>query len=140
MFLELTSLLHLTTLLVPIQCVPVSKDIYPKIVILATITSCACHSTHESVMALTIANTMLATIWGLLDILYAYKFHNWFVLVQAIYLNTVVALIHRFYETQKQTLNRRTYVINHSLWQILSAAKCVAVALLLQCHPDQISQ
>ena len=140
MFLELTSLLHLTTLLVPIQCVPVSKDIYPKIVILATITSCAWHSTHESVMPLTIANTMLATIWGLLDILYAYKFHNWFVLVQVIYLNTVIALIHRFYETQKQTLNRRTYIVNQSLWHILSAAKCVAVALLLQCHPDDICQ
>jgi hypothetical protein len=140
MFLELTSLLHLTTLLVPIQCVPVSKDIYPKIVILATITSCAWHSTHESVMALTVADMMLATIWGLLDILYAYKFHNWFVLVQVIYLNTVVALIHRFYETQKQTLNRRTYIINHSLWHILSAAKCVAVAFLLQCHPHNISQ
>ena len=136
MFLELTSLLHLTTLLVPIQCVPASKDIYPKIVILATITSCARHLSDESFMPLTIANTMLATIWGLLDILYAYKFHNWFVLVQVIYLNTVVALIHQFYETQKQTLNRRTYIVNHSLWHILSAAKCVAVAFLLQCHPN----
>jgi len=96
MFLELTSLLHLTTLLVPIQCVPASKDIYPKIVILATITSCARHLSDESFMPLTIANTMLATIWGLLDILYAYKFHNWFVLVQVIYLNIVVALIHQF--------------------------------------------
>jgi hypothetical protein len=140
MSLELTSLLHLTTLLVPIQCVPASKDIYPKIVILATITSCAWHSTHESVMALTVADMMLATIWGLLDILYAYKFHNWVVLVQVIYLNTVVALIHRFYETQTQKLSRRTYVINHSLWHVLSAAKCVAVALLLQCHPDNICQ
>ena len=136
MFLELTSLLHLTTLLVPIQCVPASKDIYPKIVILATITSCARHLSDESFMPLTIANTMLATIWGLLDILYAYKFHNWFVLVQVIYLNIVVALIHQFYETQKQTLNRRTYIVNHSLWHILSAAKCVAVAFLLQCHPN----
>jgi hypothetical protein len=87
-------------------------------------------------MPLTIANMMLATIWGLLDILYAYKFHNWFVLMQVIYLNTVVTLIHIFYEKQKQTLNRRTYIINHSLWHVLSAAKCVAVALLLQCHPN----
>ena len=136
MLLELTSLLHLTTLLVPIQCVPLSKDIYPNIVILATITSCARHLSDESIMPLTIANMMLATIWSLLDILYAYKFHNWFVLIQVIYLNTVVTLIHIFYEKQKQTLNRRTYIINHSLWHVLSAAKCVAVALLLQCHPN----
>jgi hypothetical protein len=138
MFLELTTLLHLTTLLVPIQCVPVSKDIYPNIVTLATITSFAWHITDESFWPLTVADMMLATIWGLLDILYAYKFHNWFVLVQVIYLNTVIALIHRFYETHK--LSRRTYIINHSLWHVLSAAKCVAVALLLQCHPDDISQ
>ena len=136
MLLELTSLLHLTTLLVPIQCVPASKDIYPNIVILATITSCVRHLSDESIMPLTIANMMLATIWSLLDILYAYKFHNWFVLIQVIYLNTVVTLIHIFYEKQKQTLNRRTYIINHSLWHVLSAAKCVAVALLLQCHPN----
>jgi hypothetical protein len=138
MLLETTSLLHLTTLLVPIQCVPVSKDIYPKIVILATITSYALHVSNESFMPFTVMNYMLATLWFLLDLLYAYQFHNWFVVIQVLYLNTVVALIHRIYE--KHTLNRSTYIANHSLWHILSAAKCVAVALLLQCHPHNVSQ
>ena len=138
MLLETTSLLHLTTLLVPIQCVPVSKDIYPKIVILATITSYALHVSNESFIPFTVANFMLATIWFFLDLLYAYQFHNVFTVIQVLYLNTVVGLIYIIYE--KQTLNRRTYIANHSLWHILSAAKCVAVALLLQCHPDNIGQ
>ena len=138
MFLYLTSLLHLLTLLVPNQCIPPTVDIYPNIVLLSTITSFAWHLSDESFMPITIADNLLSIIWCFLDLLYAYKFHSWFVLIQVLYLNTVVSLIHRIYEKYK--LDRRTYIINHSLWHILSASKCVAVALLLQCHSNNIGQ
>jgi len=138
MFLYLTSLLHLLTLLVPNQCIPPTVDIYPNIVLLSTITSFAWHLSDESFMPITIADNLLSIIWCFLDLLYAYKFHSWFVLIQVLYLNTVVSLIHRIYEKHK--LDRRTYIINHSLWHILSASKCVAVALLLQCHSNNIGQ
>jgi hypothetical protein len=74
----------------------------------------------------------LAFTWFLLDIVHAYTYHTWMVFVQVLYLNIVVAAIHSVYEATKNT-DRNAYIIQYSLWHILSAAKCIAVASLLQC-------
>jgi hypothetical protein len=132
MSLPLTTLFHLGPLWVPHECFQSSLDPYPKIVMAATTISFLWHLTGEKVRILTALNYTCAFLWAVLDILYAYTFHDLETIVQVLYLNLVVAIIHRAHEFIKT--DRECYVYNHSLWHLLSTTKCLAVALLLRCQ------
>jgi len=90
------------------------------------------HFTGKEVLWITTLDMALALSWFLFDILYALAYHTWITFIQVLYLNIVVAVIHMIYESTKNT-DRNTYIVHHSLWHILSAAKCLAVASLIQC-------
>jgi hypothetical protein len=98
----------------------------------ATAISFLWHLTGEKVRILTALDYTCAFLWAVLDILYAYTFHDLETIVQVLYLNLVVAIIHRAHEFIKT--DRECYVYNHSLWHLLSTTKCLAVALLLRCQ------
>jgi hypothetical protein len=129
MWLLLTTQLHLLTLFVPSTC---ASSLYPPVIIAATLASTLWHLTEEQVLWITSLDMALAFAWFLLDLVHAYTYHTWMVWIQVIYLNIVVAAIHRIYEATKNT-DRNAYIIQHSLWHVFSAAKCIAVASLLQC-------
>jgi len=130
MWLLLTTQLHLLTLFVPPECES-QFDMYPPVIIVSTLASTLWHLTGEQVPWITALDMTFAMLWFLLDIIYAYGFHDFSVLVQVVYLNTAIAAIHITLEMYKE--NRRAYILNHSLWHILSAAKCLAIASLLRC-------
>ena len=132
MWLPLTTLLHVGPLWIPHECFHSSLDPYPKVVMAATTLSFLWHLTGEQVPLLTALDYTCAGLWVALDIIYAYTFHNLEIIIQVLYLNLVVATIHRVHESI--TTDRDCYVYNHSLWHLLSATKCLAVAFLLQCH------
>jgi hypothetical protein len=132
-WLLLTTQLHLATLFVPPECTESHFDIYPPVIIVSTVASSLWHLTGEQVPWITTLDMSFALIWFLLDMTYAYVFHTWMVFIQVLYLNCAVGIIHITLETYKQQ-NIRAYIVNHSLWHILSAAKCLAVASLLRCQ------
>ena len=132
MLLPLTTLFHLGPLWIPHECFQSFLDPYPNIVMAATITSFLWHLTGEKVRLLTVLDYTFAFLWAVLDVLYAYTFHDLETIVQVLYLNLVVAIIHRAHEFIKT--DRECYVYNHSLWHLLSTTKCLAVALLLRCQ------
>ena len=132
MWLPLTTLFHFGPLWVPHECFQSSLDPYPKVVMAATIMSFLWHLTGEKVPILTVLDYTFASLWCVCDILYASIFQDGETIVQVIYLNLVVATIHRAYESIKT--DRETYVYNHSLWHLLSATKCMAIAFLLRCR------
>jgi hypothetical protein len=128
-----TTLFHLIPLWIPSQCLPSDIDPYPIVIVSATVFSCIWHYTEEKDPVLTALDMFFALLWFSLDLFHAIHYHSTAVLIQVIYLNLVVGLIHILYESMKQ--NRTQYIINHSLWHLLSASKCVAIATLLQCKP-----
>lgn len=132
MLLPLTTLFHFGPLWVPHDCFQSPLDPYPKVVLAGTIMSFLWHLTGEKVRLLTALNYTCAFLWAVLDVLYAYTFHDGETIVQVLYLNLVMAIIHRYHESTKT--DRECYVYNHSLWHLLSATKCLAVAFLLRCH------
>jgi len=132
MWLPLTTLFHFGPLWVPHECFQSSLDPYPKVVVAATIASFVWHLTGEKVTVLTALDYTFASLWCICDILYAYAFHDGETIIQVLYLNLVIATIHRAYESMKT--DRECYVYNHSLWHLLSATKCLAVAFLLRCR------
>lgn len=131
MWLILTTQLHLLTLLVPMTCSP-ATDLYPFVIIGATVVSSVWHFTQERVLWITTVDMTFALSWFVLDIQYALMYHTWTTFIQVLYLNIVVAVIHMIYESTKNT-DRNAYIVHHSLWHVLSAAKCLAVASLIQC-------
>jgi hypothetical protein len=134
MWLPLTTLFHLGPLWIPHKCMYTPLDPYPTVVLVATTLSFLWHLTGEQVPILTALDYTFAFLWALLDVTYAYTFHDLKTIVQVVYLNLVIATIHRVHESIRIQRQRTAYVYNHSLWHLLSATKCMAVALLLQCH------
>jgi hypothetical protein len=132
MWLPLTTLFHVGPLWIPHECFQSPLDPYPKVVMAATIVSFVWHLTEEKVRILTALDYTCAFLWCICDILYAFAFHEMETIIQVLYLNLVVATIHRAHESMKT--DRECYVYNHSLWHLLSATKCLAVALLLRCR------
>ena len=132
MLLSLTTLFHVGPVWIPHECFYSSLDPYPKVVMAATITSFLWHLTGEKVPILTALDYTFAFLWALLDTLYASTFQDGETIIQVLYLNLVVAIIHRYHESTKT--DRESYVYNHSLWHLLSATKCLAVAFLLKCR------
>jgi hypothetical protein len=132
-WLLLTTQLHLATLFVPPECTESHFDIYPPVIIVSTVASSLWHLTGEQVPWITSLDMTFALVWFLLDMTYAYAFHTWMVFVQVLYLNCAVGIIHITLETYKQK-DPHAYIVNHSLWHLLSAAKCLAVASLLHCQ------
>jgi len=102
------------------------------VIMAATTLSFLWHLTRERAPVLMGLNYAVAGLWAILDITYAYTFHDLETIIQVIYLNLVVAAIHKVHESIRT--HRTAYVYNHSLWHLLSATKCMAVALLLRCH------
>jgi len=129
MLLQVTTLFHLVALKFPSHCL--EQDPYPWILLSGTTLSFIWHMTEEQVALIGILDYIAALIWALTDILYAYMYHNWTTVLQVVYLNMAIASIHWIHEFAR--MNRDAYVLHHSLWHLLSATKCVAVALLLQC-------
>ena len=136
MLLVGTTLFHLIPLWIPSQCLPSDVDPYPIVIVSATIFSCIWHYTEEKDPILTALDMFFAVLWFSLDLFHAVHYHSISVLIQVIYLNLIVGLIHILNESWKQ--NRTQYIINHSLWHLLSASKCVAIATLLQCRPTVV--
>jgi hypothetical protein len=132
MLLALTTLFHLTPLWIPHECFYTILDPYPMVVMTATGISFLWHLTNEEGPMLELLDLTFACIWVFLDILYAYTFHSVEELVQVIYLNLVVAIIYRVHEAIK--IERTAYIYNYSIWHLLSATKCVAIAFLLRCN------
>jgi hypothetical protein len=131
-WLPLTTLFHFGALAFPHHCMYTVLDPYPPVVLLATSISFLWHLTGESIPLLTVLDTTFACLWAALDVIYAYAFHDFEITVQVVYLNMVIATIHRLHESIRT--DREAYIYHHSLWHLLSATKCVAVALLLRCH------
>jgi hypothetical protein len=144
MLLESTTLLHLSALLFPTECYPSKLDAYPLIISISVFLSVLWHLTGEEVPLFTVLNMTFAGFWFILDLHHAIKFHSNTVLIQVLYLNISVAFIHMVCESSKMRtaihtpLNRRHYILQHSIWHILSAAKSVAVMMLLHCDSHQI--
>jgi len=90
------------------------------------------HLTEEKVLWITSLDMTFAFTWFLLDIIHATTYHTWTTFIQVLYLNIAVAVIHMVYESTKNA-DRNAYIVHHSLWHVLSAAKCLAVASLIQC-------
>jgi len=132
MLLPLTTLFHVGPLWIPHKCFYSVLDPYPKVVLVATTLSFLWHLTGEQVALLTALDYTFAFLWAALDITYAYTFHDLETIIQVVYLNLVVAIIHRVHESIRT--QRTAYMYNHSLWHLLSATKCMAVALLLRCR------
>jgi len=132
MLLSLTTLFQLGPLWIPHECFYSVLDPYPQVVMIATILSFLWHLTGERAPVLMALNYTFAGIWAMLDITYAYTFHDLETIIQVVYLNLVVATIHRLHESIRT--QRAAYVYNHSLLHLLSTTKCMAVALLLRCH------
>ena len=130
MWLVLTTQLHLLTLFVPPECNS-QFDFYPSVILIATIASSLWHLTGERTLWITVLDMTFAQLWFFLDIIHAVQFHSYTVLIQVLYLNMAVAAIHIILEFNRE--DRRAYILNHSLWHILSAGKCLAIASLLQC-------
>ena len=97
----------------------------------ATVLSFMWHMTEEKDAVLGALDMTCAFLWALLDVFYAHTFHNWITVIQVVYLNIAIASIHWIHECAR--MDRSAYIFHHSLWHLLSATKCVAVALLLQC-------
>jgi hypothetical protein len=132
MLLPLSTLFHVGPLWIPHECFYSVLDPYPKVVLVATTLSFLWHLTGEQVPLLTVLDYTFAFLWAALDITYAYTFHDLETIIQVVYLNLVVAIIHRVHESIRT--QRTAYIYNHSLWHLLSATKCMAVALLLRCR------
>ena len=134
MLLLITTLFHLIPLWIPSQCLPSDVDPYPIVIVSATVFSCLWHYTEEKDLIFTALDYFFALLWFSLDIFHAIHYHDITVLIQVVYLNAVVGMIHRLYESMNQS--RTQYILNHSLWHLLSVSKCIAVASLLQCKPS----
>ena len=148
MLLESTTLLHLSAILFPTECYPPKLDAYPLVISISIFLSVLWHLTGEEVPLFTVLNMTFAGFWFILDFHHAMKFHSNTVLIQVLYLNISVAFIHIVFELSKlrgtiihnymPPLNRRHYILQHSIWHILSAAKSVAVMMLLHCDSHQV--
>ena len=134
MLLVLTTLSHFLILLVPMPC---QTPLYPWIVTTGTLASVAWHATEERSLLFALLDHSLAVLWSLSDIMIAAQIEDLGLFIQVFYLNVATFALHQLQEAFVK--NRDQYIYSHSLWHLLSAAKGVAVALLLQC-PNQGSQ
>lgn len=130
MLLVLTTLSHFLILLVPICRTP----LYPWLITTGTLASVAWHATEERSLLFALLDHSLAVLWSLSDIVLAAQREDLGLFVQVFYLNVATFALHQIQEAYVR--NRNQYIYFHSLWHLLSAAKGIAVALLLQC-PDQ---
>jgi len=112
-----------------ILLVPAPSPLYPWFVASTTTASILMHA-DERVQLFYIIDYGLTGGWVLLDLLLATITFNIGILLQVGYLNLAIFALHEFQKASVQ--NRRDYVYYHSLWHLLSAAKGIAVALLLQ--------
>jgi len=133
MLLVLTTLSHFLILLVPICRTP----LYSWIVTTGTLASVAWHATEERSLLFALLDHSLAVLWSLSDLVLAAQLEDLGIFIQVFYLNVATFALHQIQEAYVQ--NRNQYIYFHSLWHLLSAAKGIAVALLLQC-PNQGSQ
>jgi hypothetical protein len=124
MALVLTAAAHYLILLVPAP-----SPLYPWFVSCTTTASILMHA-DEEVQLFYVIDYGLTGGWVLLDLLLAMITYDLGIMIQVAYLNLAIFALHEFQKASVQ--NRRDYVYYHSLWHLLSAAKGIAVALLLQ--------
>ena len=133
MYIVLTTLPHYLILLVPLRCNSVLATAYPWLIGSTTTASALWHASQllnsEFVPFLYVLDYSLTGLWFITDLVLAASTWDLGVFMQVLYLNLATGFLH---EIQKQYM-REQYDYYHSLWHLLSAAKGIAVALLLQC-------
>jgi hypothetical protein len=128
--LVLSTLPHFLTLLVPLNCGGGIHSPYPWVILVSSTLSVLWHldAEHRRFCALDI---LFAGLWGTYDILLSAMTGNFNIVLTVGFLNfSICILSHHIHK------NQRSYVWNHSIWHLLSAAKCIAVAQLLRCAPN----
>lgn len=127
--LVLTTLPHFLTLLVPLNCEGPLYAPYPWFVLMSTCLSVLWHLDAERRRFCSL-DILFAGLWGTYDILLSTTSGNLNILFMVGFLNfSICVLSHLIHK------NQPSYVWNHSIWHLLSATKCIAVAQLLQCPP-----
>jgi hypothetical protein len=138
MYLALTTLAHLSILLIPLHCPSPLTALYPYVIGSTVTVAALWHWNQEPKNFLSTLNHGCTAIWITLDIILALLKRDFTIVVLVAYLNVATFAHHEF---QKPFLrDRGTYIYYHSLWHLLSVAKGIAVALLLQCPAYQGGQ
>ena len=127
--LVLSTIPHFLTLLVPLHCDGPLYAPYPWIVLISSTLSVLWHLDAERRRYCAL-DILFAGLWGSYDILLSGATGNLNIVFTVGFLNlSICALSHLIHK------HKRSYVWNHSIWHLLSATKCIAVAQLLQCSP-----
>jgi len=125
--LVISTLLHYVTLFVPLQCTDYVYLPYPWIVFISTTLSVLWHMDAEGPRFYKY-NYFFAGLWAFYDMLLSGMTQNKETIVVVFFLNLSIFILGNMQHT-----NRRAYILNHSIWHLLSGAKCITVATLLQC-------
>jgi len=132
MALLVTAAAHYLVLLMPAP-----NPYYPWLVASTTTASILWHG-NEQVPLFYVIDYGLTAVWVLTDLLLATLTFDLAILLQIGYLNLAIFALHEFQKAYM--LDRRDYVYYHSLWHLLSAAKSIAITLLLHNPSDNGSQ
>ena len=132
MSLILTTLPHYLILLVPLHCNGLLATAYPWLVGSTTTASALWHASQlwnsEIAGFLGLLDYGLTGLWTIADIILAVQTGDPVICIQIFYLNLAIYVLHQ---------GRPDYLFWHSVWHLASAAKGIAIALLLQCISDQ---
>lgn len=135
MYLVLTTLAHLPILLIPLHCPSPLTALYPYVIGSTVTVTALWHWNREPKNLLYAFNYGCTAIWITLDIVLALLKQDFTIFILVAYLNVATFAHHEFQKPFLQ--DRATYIYYHSLWHLLSVAKGIAVALLLQCPAYQ---
>jgi hypothetical protein len=131
MILSLSTITHYLSI-IPILKYSYNNTIlyrYRNIIIISSSASLLWHAFNEPQHILYHIDYLCAAIWGIFDLLLAYRTKNKIIITKIILLNSIVLITNLMidYHNISKTLN---YNLLHSCWHILSSMKCYYVSVL----------
>lgn len=101
---------------------------YKNIIIIVSSASLLWHAFSEPDYLLYHIDYLCAVIWGLFDLLLAFRTKNKIIIAKIILLNSIVLITNLMIDYHVS--NTSNYSILHSSWHILSSMKCYYVSVL----------
>ena len=134
MYLVISTLPHFYSILPIIKYYRTHTFGYTNIIVISSISSILYHIYKETNHTFTIIDYTCAIIWFLYDIYMGCNYTNKSTICKILLGNFIVFFINI------QIPYNNNYILNHSLWHILSASKCYYVSFILQIYlrnPDK---
>jgi hypothetical protein len=134
MYLAISTLPHLYSILPIIKYYRTHTFGYTNIILLSSISSILYHIYEETNYTITIIDYTCAILWFLYDMYMGYTYTDRSTIGKILLGNFIVFIINI------QVPYNNNYIINHSLWHILSSFKCYYVSYIIHIHlnnPDK---